>query len=226
MSSLDAIKQAVGKVAADLVKPDMLVGLGTGSTAACFIESLSKRCKEGLQIQAVASSKRSTELAQKGGIPLVDINQVNVIDLTVDGADEIDPLKRMIKGGGGALLREKIVADMSREMIVIIDEKKLVSKLGACPLPLEITPFAYMVTLHKLMKIGYNGNFRKNQDGSLFTTDNGNYILDIAFKELRENPEKDHEAMIHIPGVLEAGFFFNLAGRVVIGFLDGQVVIR
>ena len=146
----EKIKQAVGHKAADLIQDGMLVGLGTGSTVFYFIEKLIERVKDGLHIRAVSSSLRSAELASKGGIPLIDINTLSHLDITVDGADEIDHEKRMIKGGGGALLREKIVASMSKEMIVVVDESKLSAKLGRCKLPVEVIPFAHEVTHKKI----------------------------------------------------------------------------
>lgn len=224
--SRDAIKKAVGYKAAELVEDGMLIGLGTGSTAFFFIEKLIERCQEGLKIHAIASSVQTLNQAKKGKIPLLDIDAVTSLDLTVDGADEIDPQKRMIKGGGGALVREKIVASMSKEMIVIVDESKCVDKLGDCKLPVEVISFASHATLHRIERLGYRGDFRKKADHSLFVTDNGNHIIDIHFHEPRNNPEEDHEALMHIPGVVDTGFFFHLAGRVIIGFFDGQIVIR
>lgn len=224
--SRDAIKKAVGYKAAELVKDGMLIGLGTGSTAFFFIEKLIQRCQEGLKVHAIASSVQTLNQAKKGKIPLLDIDAVTSLDLTVDGADEIDPQKRMIKGGGGALVREKIVASLSKEMLVIVDESKCVDKLGVCKLPVEIISFASHATLHRIEKLGYRGDFRKKTDNSLFVTDNGNHIIDIHFHEPRNNPEEDHEALMHIPGVVDTGFFFHLAGRVIIGFFDGQIVIK
>lgn len=224
--STDAIKKKVGYKAAEFVQEGMHIGLGTGTTAFYFIERLIQRCKEGLKIGAVASSKRSLEQAREGKIPLLNIDEITSLDLTVDGADEIDSQKRMIKGGGGALAREKILAAMSREMIVIVDETKLVSSLGKCKLPVEIFPFGRMATLHHIAKAGYKGEFRKKSDGSLYLTDNGNLIVDIHFSDVREAPEEDHEALIHLPGVVDTGFFFHLAGRVIVGFADGQVVVK
>ncbi len=224
--SREEIKKAVGYRAAELVHDGMVVGLGTGSTAFYLIERLIQRCQEGLCIHAVASSDRSFQQALKGKIPLLDINQISRIDLTLDGADEIDTQKRMIKGGGGALVREKIMAAMSREMVVIVDESKLVSSLGKCKLPVEIIPFATRATLHHIEKAGYQGALRQDKDSKLYVTDNGNYIVDIHFEKRRDNPEKDHETLIHIPGVIDTGFFFHLAGRIVVGFSDGQVVIK
>lgn len=220
------IKKKAGFAAAELVENGMTVGLGTGSTASYFIERLIQRYHEGLQVRVVASSNSSAKLAQQGGIPILDINQVESIDLTVDGADEIDGLKRMIKGGGGALVREKIMASMSREMVVVVDESKLCSKLGAKKLPVEVIPFGTLATRHKLEKLGYEGEWRKNPDTTFYVTDNGNFIFDVMFNSLREHPEEDHLAMIQVPGIVETGLFFGLAGRVIIGFFDGKIVVH
>jgi ribose 5-phosphate isomerase A len=224
--STDTLKKVVAYKAAELIENGMHIGLGTGSTVFFFIERLIQRCKEGLKIRAVASSEQSFQQAKVGNIPLLDIDKVSSLDLTVDGADEIDPQKRMIKGAGGAHVREKIVATMSREMIVIVDESKLVPALGKRKLPVEILPFARNAIFHHISKAGYQGEFRKKTNGSLFVTDNGNLLIDIHFDILRKNPEQDHETLLHIPGIVDTGFFFNLAGRVIIGFADGQVVIK
>jgi ribose 5-phosphate isomerase A len=222
----EEIKRKIGAKAAEFVKDGMTIGLGTGSTAFYFIEKLIERCQQGLKIQVVASSQRSLEQAQKGGIPLLDINKIHSLDLTVDGADEIDTAKRMIKGGGGALMREKIVASMSREMLVIVDESKLSHKLGSKKLPVEIVPFGIESIVQKLHHFGYQGTWRKASDGTLYITDNGNLIYDIFFPKPCEEPELDHEKICSIAGVLDTGFFFHLAGRVIIGFFDGQIVIQ
>lgn len=221
----DAIKKAVGYKAAEFVKEGMLIGLGTGSTSHFFIERLIQRHKEGLRFQAVASSERSFEEAKKGGLFLLDPDQVSFLDLTVDGADEIDRQKRMIKGGGGALVREKIIASMSREMIVIIDETKIVDSLGKCKLPIEVIPFGKNATMRHIERAGYTGSFRQTPEGRLFITDNGNVIVDIHLPFPCDVPEKHHETLICIPGVVDTGFFFNLAGKVITGFNDGQIVI-
>lgn len=221
------IKQAVGQKAASLVKEGMIVGLGTGSTAAFFIESLIEHVKEGLKITAVSSSIRSSEMAKNGGIPVIGMNEVTKIDLTVDGADEIDPLNRLIKGAGGALVREKILASTSEQMVVIADESKLVSHLGKCGLPVEILPFGYKATIDKLVRLGYTGTLRKNpKDTSLYITDNGNYIFDIHSPDSFLHPEEDNARIINIPGVVDTGFFFNLATSVLVGYSDGTVEFR
>lgn len=222
----EAIKKAVGYKAAELVQEGMLIGLGTGSTAFFFIERLIQRCEDGLQIHAVASSEHSYKQAKTGKIPLINIEKISALDMTFDGADEIDPQKRMIKGGGGAHVREKIIANMSHELVVIVDESKLVQDLGKCKLPVEVLPFAHLVTLHNIEKAGYKAEFRTLADNSLFVTDNNHFIIDIHFDKPCKHPEQDHEILIHIPGVIDTGFFFNLAGRVVVGFSDGQVVVK
>lgn len=216
-------KRAAGEEAVKFVQPGMLVGLGTGSTAYYFIEKLILRCRQGLKIHAIATSKRSHEQALKGGIPLLHVEDVTSLDLTVDGADEIDPQKRMIKGGGGALLQEKIIASSSREMIVIIDESKLVPYLGGCPLPIEIVPFAFHAIIKKINEIGFTGHLRQTDDQKNYITDNGNYIYDVRLEAPCLHPESIHKSIRAIPGVVETGFFFNLAGRVLIGRDDGTV---
>jgi ribose 5-phosphate isomerase A len=218
-------KEAAGKMAADLIQDGMIVGLGTGSTAACFINSLIEHCRNGLKISAVATSERSEQQARQGGIPILDVNSLSSLDVVVDGADEIDRQKRMIKGGGGALLREKIIANMAQEMIVIVDEDKVVDHLGTFPLPVEVVVFAHEVTLHRIKACGYAGAFRREPNGNFYLTDNNNYIIDIKFKKPLSLPEKDNEILRSIPGVVETGFFFNLAGRVIIGQKDGSVNI-
>ena len=222
----EIIKKEVGYKAADLIQDGMLVGIGTGSTVFFFIERLIERVKSGLRIKAVSSSIQSQNLASAGGVPLVDINLLSYLDITVDGADEIDSQKRMIKGGGGALLREKILASMSKEMVVVIDESKLCHKLGKHKLPVEVVSFASEVTAKKIERLGYMGTFRKTSSGQKYITDNGNFIFDIHFPSLIENPEEEELKLKSIPGVVETGFFFRLAGRVIVGFKDGQVATK
>ena len=222
----EQIKKKIGEKAAQLVEDGMLIGLGTGSTATCFIDSLIERCKAGLKISAVSSSLRSSEQARAGGIPILGIDQIKHLDMTIDGADEIDPHNRMIKGGGGALVREKILATSSQKMIVIVDESKLVNTLGKFGLPVEIIPFGYLATLDKIHKLGYEGKMRKKKDGSFYITDNGNYILDIHTPNSFPNPEEDHCQLACLPGVVETGLFFNLPIHVLIGYGNGSIRFR
>lgn len=224
--SLENAKKAAAEKAAELIQNDMIIGLGSGSTAQFFIEKLGSRCHQGLKIHAVATSKQSEMQAKNLGIPLLDASHMTRLDLTIDGADEIDPQKRMIKGGGGALVREKILASMSKEMIVIIDETKKVDKLGKRSLPVEVVPFGCMATQKALEKLGYHVKWRLKDANNFYMTDNHNYILDIHFDHVREHPELDHLSIKQIPGVVDTGFFFKLAGRVIVGFLNGKVVIQ
>lgn len=215
-----ASKQAAGYAAAQLIQNDMLVGLGTGSTAAEFIKPLAERCKRGLHIKAIATSKESEKLARELGIPLLDEDQISHLDITVDGADEVDSLKQLLKGGGGALLREKILATISTEMIVIVDKAKVVPQLGAFPLALEILPFCHTATLARLTTLGLTNQLRR-KEGKIFTTDNGNYIADCNVSPfVNQLPQLDRQ-LHDIPGLLETGLFLGIAGRVIIGHPDG-----
>ncbi len=226
MLAQESLKRAVGHAAADLIEPGMNVGLGTGSTAAFFIDRLIERVREGLQLGVcIASSERSAEQARAGGLVVVDLDEVEQIDLTVDGADEIDPEKRMIKGGGGALLREKLLAAASKEMIVIVDASKLVDRLGAFPLPVEIVRFGYKSTLSRIKALGLEGKLRE-KGGTPFVTDEGHLIVDLHLKEPTQDPEGLHQQLINLTGVVDTGFFFGLAGRLVIGHPDGTVEVR
>lgn len=226
MNVIEECKKKVGEEAAKLIQDGMLVGIGTGSTVHYFIQSLIQRYKQGLKIQVIASSNETFQQAQKGGLPFLHSDTVTHLDITVDGADEIDSLKQMIKGGGGALVREKIIASMSQEMIVIVDETKVVTNLGKKKLPVEIIPFAHASTLHKIHKLGYKGQIRCTKPSTPFITDNGNYLLDLELTPGAFVAKEVHEDLIHIPGVVDTGFFFHLAGRVIVGFFDGQVVTR
>lgn len=219
-------KEAAGKHAADLVVDGMCIGLGTGSTTAFFIEALIARCRQGLKVRAAATSLKTRALAEAGGIPLINDEDLTWLDLCVDGADEIDPKKQMIKGGGGALLREKIVASMAQEMIVIVDEDKLVKQLGHFPLPVEIAPFAYQATLAHLLGAGLTPMIRKTADHTPYKTDNGNLIADLHFENGIDDPVLLDRKLKSIAGVIETGLFIHMAGRVIIGHPNGTVTIK
>ena len=218
-------KQAAGYAAAELVEEGMTVGLGTGSTAYFFIEKLIDRCKLGLRITAIATSKQSSEQAKAGNIELIEPDQLESLDIDVDGADEIDHQKQMIKGGGGALFREKIIASCAQEMIVVIDESKLVDQLGSHPLPIEISSFSYPSIIKKIQTLNLVGTLRE-EGHSLYITDNGNLIFDAHLKEHPQKLREIHDRLIQIPGVIETGFFGDMAGRVVIGYPDGHSEIK
>lgn len=221
----DKAKKAAGYAAADFIQDGMTLGLGTGTTITYFITRLIERCQEGLKVAAIATSNYSATLALKGNIPLLSNDSITKIDLAVDGADEIDPQKRMIKGGGGALLREKITAYMADEMMIIVDESKCVEKLGAFPLAIEIAPFGYAATLEHLKKAGFYPILRTGTTFAFFLTDNGNYIADLHFQDFIQNPEELDQKLHSIPGILETGLFLNLAKKVIVGYPNGKTTI-
>lgn len=218
-------KQVAALEAVKWIKNGMIIGVGTGTTVYYFIQELIQQCQKGLQISAIPTSVKTHNLLE-GKIPIGDINKIEQIDITVDGADEINEKKEMIKGGGGALFREKMVASLSKEMIVIVDYTKQVKQLGQFPLPVEIVPFAYMCTIKRLKNLGYNPIIRRNPDGEIFITDNEHFILDIHFQKIPQNLGNDHEKIRNVIGVVETGYFSNLAGPVITGFPDGTVKIE
>lgn len=225
------MKKAAAIEALKFVKPGMNIGLGTGSTANHFIEALAAKVKEGLDIKGVATSKASEELAEKLGIPLTKLQLVPHLDLTVDGADEFDSAFRLIKGGGGALLREKIVASSSRFMVVVADESKQVKTLGKFPLPVEILVFGSKATIwkveraFKILKLDAAINVRRSKDGELFTTENGNFILDCSIGAIPE-PERLETLLNSIPGVAETGLFIGICGIVLMGTPKGVIELK
>jgi ribose 5-phosphate isomerase A len=200
----------------------MLVGLGTGSTAYWAIKKIGQRVREGLQITAVASSNASEQLAGEENIPLVPLSEVTEIDIYIDGADEVDLQFNLIKGGGGAHLREKILASNSRQFIVIVDQSKYVKKLGKFPLPVEITPFGFNLTLKKLRELPCEVNLRM-KDGAHYISDNGNLIADCSFGVI-EDPVKLNMEIHAIAGVVETGIFPNdMVSQVIVGYEDGTI---
>ncbi len=225
------MKKAAAIEALKFVKPGMNIGLGTGSTANHFIEALAAKVKEGLDIKGVATSKASEALAEKLGIPLTKLHNTPHLDLTVDGADEFDPEFRLIKGGGGALLREKIVASSSRYMVVVADESKRVKTLGKFPLPVEILVFGSKATIWKVerafkhLKLDAAINVRRTKEGELFTTENGNFILDCSIGAIPE-PERLEALLNSIPGVVETGLFIGICGIVLMGTPKGVIEFK
>ena len=215
-------KKAAAERAVEFVQSDMVVGLGTGSTAYFAIEALGNRIKEGLEIVGVATSSSTEQLAKKFGVPLVPLDEVKLIDVTIDGADEVDPNFNLIKGMGGALLREKVVAYASLEEIIIVDDSKLVDVLGIrSPLPIEVAPFGHKLTKNALEGLGCQARLKGGEKP--FRTDNGNLIYECKFERI-EDPEF-LEVEIHlVPGVVESGLFIDLATKVVIGQEGGTQV--
>jgi ribose 5-phosphate isomerase A len=222
-NGLEEAKEAAAIAAVALIQEEMLVGLGTGSTAAYFISHLGEKCRQGLKIKAVATSIKSQDQAAKEGIPLIDINEVTTLDIGIDGADEIDNKKRLIKGGGGAAFREKVVASMCATFVIIADESKQVENLGKFPLAVEILPFGHAATISKLEQKGFRGKLRKSPQNKIFETDNKNYIFDITLSYPCVTPEKIDQDIKSVTGVIETGFFIDIASLVIIGFPDGHV---
>lgn len=206
-------KKAVGEKAAEYVTDGMTVGLGTGSTAYFTILKLGEMVKEGLSIKGIPTSKKTEDLAKEMGIPLVSFHEIDGIDIAIDGADEVNPEFALIKGGGGALLREKIIANAAKTFIVVADSTKLVRNLGAFPLPVEVVPFGYEMTMKHIRELGGQPRLRE-QSGKPFQSDNGNLILDCCFSEIF-NPEKLETELNMIPGVVENGLFNHMADLVI-----------
>ena len=215
-------KQLAAEHAVQFVKDGMTIGLGTGSTSAFAIEAIGKKVQQGFSIKAVASSLRSEELATNAGITLIPFSEVGSIDVYIDGADEVDKNLNLIKGGGGALLREKILAFNSKQFLVIVDDSKLVEHLGKFLLPVEIIPFAMELTLMQLQKSGCLTSMRMDNNQP-YITDNGNLIIDCDFKKI-EQVEQLHHFMNSIPGVVENGLFLNsIVSKVIVGYENGEV---
>ena len=218
------LKEVVGKEAVKYVEDGMIVGLGTGSTVFYFVHALADRVKEGLNIQMVSTSIQTVELAKSLGLNIKELEEIDHIDLAVDGVDEIDKNFNAIKGGGAALFREKIVADITKEVIWIYDESKDVEKLGKFNLPVEILPFGYSHTVRKLTEAGLNPVIRK-KDGEILITDNHNYIADLHLGygfDIEEVKEK----LANIVGVVEHGLFLNMCKLCIKGTPGGAVIIN
>lgn len=227
-------KLNAARAALDYVEDGMTLGLGSGSTAAEFVRLLGARLQEEkISVKGVPTSRETEQIARESGVPLIGIEQADRIDVTVDGADEVDGRFRLIKGGGACLLREKIIADASDLMVVIIDETKLVETLGAFPLPVEVDPFGFTITAKKvfdgLRRAGVERpevTLRRLGDGlEPLVTDGGHYILDCACTKIPE-PELAAAELIDIPGVIEHGLFLDLARAVIVGEDDGARVME
>jgi ribose 5-phosphate isomerase A len=218
-------KKTAAERAVEQIGDDMIIGLGTGSTATYAIHSIGERIKQGLKIKAVATSMASENLAREFNIPLIPLSEAESVDLAIDGADEVDAKGNLIKGGGGALLREKIVAYASRRFIVIVDSSKLTDTLGKFPLPVEVVPFAARLTMKHLRALGCEPSIRK-KNATNFITENGNLVIDCGF-ELIADPAKLEAAIKTIPGVVETGLFLSrMVSTVMAGYENGEVRVR
>ncbi len=209
-STNDQEKEAAARASLKYVKDGQVVGLGTGSTAAYFIKLLGEQVKNGLRVRGIPTSVRSKELAASLGIPLTTLDECQEIDVTVDGADEVDPKLRLIKGGGGALLREKIVASATRQQVIVADATKQVQHLGKFPLPVEVIKFAQALVAKRIAALGADVQLRSLPDGKPYLTDENNHILDCRFGEIRD-PERLARELSAMPGVVEHGLFIGMA---------------
>lgn len=218
--SIEAAKRAAAEAAVDLVEDGTTVGLGTGSTVRWFILALGKRVGEGLRLRGVATSTASEALAREVGIPLVDLDEKGV-DLAVDGADAVDPDLRLVKGAGGALVREKIVAAAARRFVVVVDRGKVRQHLGGL-VPVEIVPFGWRATLAALAGTGAEFALRRDSAGSPLLSDNGNLLADGDFGVI-DDPEGLADRLEAVPGVVGHGLFLGMADLVLVGEEDGTV---
>jgi ribose 5-phosphate isomerase A len=219
----DQEKEAAARASLRFVKDGQVVGLGTGSTAAYFIRLLAEEVKRGLRVRGIPTSDRSRELAENLGIPLTTLDECQEIAVTVDGADEVDPQLRLIKGGGGAMLREKIVASATKQLVIVADASKQVPMLGKFPLPVEVIRFAQALVAKRITALGAAVSVRKNADGTPYVTDENNYILDCRFGQIRDADTLARE-LSEMPGVVEHGLFIGMASVVL--FARGSEIVE
>ncbi|HWG91990.1 MAG TPA: ribose-5-phosphate isomerase RpiA [Candidatus Thermoplasmatota archaeon] len=226
MDPVVAAKKRAGERACDDLKSGMIVGLGTGSTAEWAVRRVGELVKGGMDLKGVPTSIVTEKLARECGVPLLDLNDVTRIDVTIDGADEVDPSLDLIKGLGGALLREKIVASITARQIIVVDDSKLVKRLGEkAPVPVEVLPFGHAVVKRKLEALGFQATLRA-KNGQTVVTDNGNYVYDIRHPSGALPPAAELERTLNnIPGVVENGFFLGITKRVVIADRSGETRI-
>jgi ribose 5-phosphate isomerase A len=206
----DLEKEAAARASLQFIKDGQVVGLGTGSTAAYFIQLLAQEVKKGLRIRGIPTSLRSQELALSLGIPLTTLDECQEIAVTVDGADEVDPQLRLIKGGGGAMLREKIVASATKQLVIVADDSKRVPVLGKFPLPVEVIRFAQALVAKRIASLGADVQLRRSADGKPYVTDENNHILDCKFGQIADADELARQ-LSEMPGIVEHGLFIGMA---------------
>jgi len=219
----DQEKEAAARASLQFIKDGQVVGLGTGSTASYFIKLLAEQVRNGLRIRGIPTSLRSRDMAQNLGIPLTTLDECQEIAVTVDGADEVDPKLRLIKGGGGAMLREKIVASATKQLVIIADASKQVPVLGKFPLPVEVIPFAQALVAKRIAALGAEVRLRTGTDGKPFLSDEHNHILDCRFGAIRD-AEGLARQLSDMPGVVEHGLFIGMA-RVAL-FARGSEIVE
>jgi ribose 5-phosphate isomerase A len=221
----DREKEAAARASLKFVQDGSVVGLGSGSTAAYAVRFLAERVRSGLKIRGIPTSSSTRELAASLGIPLITFADAQQIDITIDGADEFDPQLQLIKGGGGALLREKIVASASRQLVIVADASKQVRVLGKFPLPVEVVPFAQPLVAKRMAALGATAKLRRDPSGNPFVTDQGNHILDCSFGTIADPPALAR-VLDGMPGVVEHGLFIDLASVVLVARGDEVEEIR
>jgi ribose 5-phosphate isomerase A len=218
-------KEAAARASLRFIQPGQVVGLGSGSTATHFIKLLGAEVKKGLHIRGIPTSVRSRELAESLGIPLTTLDACQEIAVTVDGADEVDPQLRLIKGGGGALLREKIVASATQQLVIVADASKQVATLGKFPLPVEVIRFAQALVAKKIAALGARVELRTLSDGKPYVTDENNHILDCHFAAIQD-PDTLAQQLSEMPGVVEHGLFIGMASVVLVAQGEEIVALR
>jgi ribose 5-phosphate isomerase A len=229
--SADEQKKKAARAAADMVRAGMVVGLGTGSTATHLVKILGDEVRNGLAIRAIATSEETGKLAIAEGIELIEPDEQTIIDIAIDGTDEVDGHLNLIKGGGGALLREKIIAGSALKMVVIADASKKVAQLGAFPLPVEVDRFCWPLTVSRIREVcdeqklkNIDIALRQQEGGSVFRSDGGNYIADLCCGRIGDAAAL-HKELIDIPGVIETGLFIDIADQVILASSDGLEIL-
>jgi ribose 5-phosphate isomerase A len=225
MLTQEEIKKKLGKYAADLVPANTTIGMGTGSTVFWLIQELAIRVRDGFSLKIVPTSNQTKKLAAEACIVPVELNDVDSLPLTIDGADEIDDHFQLIKGGGGALLQEKMVAAASKKLIILADESKLVKQLGRFPLPVEVIPAGWKQVQKKIIAAGCSKVELRKANSQPFVTDNGHYILDCHFEKIDDASTLNINLHL-LPGVVETGLFINMVNAVIIGRADGTIEVK
>lgn len=220
MIDTNEIKKMLGEEAATFVTNGMIVGLGTGSTANYLLHALAGRVKNGLEFTGVPTSEQTQKLAEQLGIRVIDLNDAVEIDIAIDGADEVSDDLNLMKGGGGAMLKEKMVAYSARKFVVLADETKMVRQLGKYPLPVEVVQFGWRKVQQQIGALGCKKVTLRERNGSVLVSDEGHYIIDCEFETISD-PQSLNEKIRSIPGVVETGLFINIAESVLVGYRDG-----
>ncbi len=218
---LDSLKRSAALKAAEYVRDGMVVGLGTGSTAKHMVIALGEKVRAGMRIRGISTSHETAKLAQMHGIPLIETDDAWVIDVAIDGADQVDPQFNLIKGGGGALLKEKIVAASAKQFIVVVDHTKLVPALGnSFPLPIEVIPFGWGSTARQIEEVAGGKAALRERNGQTFRTEAGHFILDLHIARI-DNPARLETQLNQVPGIVETGLFVGRAHLLIVGTPTG-----